>query len=70
MCKRHRELQGRPLQAEAQGPPGYAFNAFNAETDGAHGEHAKRFICDLVKEASANSRPTTANLYNWSASKY
>jgi hypothetical protein len=47
---------------------GYAFNAFGAETYCALGDHAKHFIRDLVKEASANSRPTT-NLYNWSASK-
>jgi hypothetical protein len=41
----------------------YAFNAFGAETYGMLGDHAKHFIRDLVKEASANSRPTT-NLYN------
>ena len=48
---------------------GYAFNAFGAETYGALGDSAKNLIRDLVKEASANSRPTTS-LYNWSASKF
>jgi hypothetical protein len=48
---------------------GYAFNAFGAETYGALGDNAKNLIRDLVKEASANSHPTT-NLYNWSASKF